>query len=111
MVGNFTEAGLYTTGISTKVTEIGTDLTVTLSHSCILANATGGVINITMPLGITVPEGREWVIKKVDASLNYVNILVQGGDLLDTSPAPYPLKWPGTARTIKKAVGVNWVVL
>lgn len=65
------------------VTTITTDLTATLNHQIIFADCTAGAINITLPLVSQSENGKSYVVKKIDASVNAVTVTAAIGQLID----------------------------
>lgn len=59
-----------------------TTLSGTTDHT-ILVNASGGAVIPTLPAANSVPAGKTYIIKKIDASANAVTITAAGADLID----------------------------
>lgn len=97
-------AGAGTFSVSTK----SSNYTITTSDTVILADATSGSINITLPTASGASSYR-FFVKKIDTSTNTVTILRQGSDTIDG----------GTSALIQVAYvsvtvvsnGSNWYVI
>jgi len=57
--------------------------TVRIDDSTVLADAVGGPVSVTLPPITAFSDGREIVVKKVDASGSLVSVVGFGGDLVD----------------------------
>src|SRR5208283_3784854 len=69
--------------ISTVVVSTAGTYNATSSNGVILVKGSGtAVYNICLPLSSSVP-GREYIIKRIDASANTVSITISGGDTID----------------------------
>jgi len=73
-------AGAVATAIASK----SAAYTITATDSVVTANATGGAFNITLPTAIGV-SGRQYTIKKTDASSNAVTVATTGAQVIDGS--------------------------
>ena len=70
--------GSTATAIKTKTS----DYSLTVSDSIILVDATSGVVTITLPLASSAM-GRQYTVKKLNASANSVKIISSGSDVID----------------------------
>ena len=66
----------------TTITFADTPYSLTDANDMILVNATGGVVNVNLPNGTTAFK-KVYYIKKIDASVNNVDINGTGGDVID----------------------------
>lgn len=82
----FRRAGAWTTqataGEVLSITSKTANYTATATDHTILVDATAGVVTITLPAAAT-NAGREYAIKKIDASANAVTIDANGAELID----------------------------
>lgn len=72
------------TGLLSRVTTT-VDLTLTTSHNFVLADASSGPIIITLPPA-SANGGRDYTIKKADASPNTVTLAADSDDTIDLAP-------------------------
>jgi hypothetical protein len=70
--------GQFLVGIRTITASDSVDA----SDTVILANATGGAVTVTLP-AVATSEGRQLIVKKIDASANAVTIDGAGSETID----------------------------
>jgi hypothetical protein len=98
--------GAISTAIST-ISTVGT-YTVTPRDSTLLVNAVSGVITISLPTCADCT-GRIYVIKKVDSSVNNVNITSAGSESIDGSATRSLTAQYQVIRV--QSNGVNWWII
>lgn len=84
------------------------DYTVSLADFTIACDATGGAINVTLPVASTAT-GQVFVIKKNDASSNFVTIAPTGGDTIDGNP-DFSFRRQNQSMMVQ-STGSTWVIL
>lgn len=94
--------------VAFPITSTDSDLTLTDAHYTVLVNASGGNRTITLPSATGI-NGRIYVVKKIDSSINSVVIQAQTGQTIDgrssfTLSSQY-------ATVIVQAYGGNWYVI
>lgn len=67
------------------ITSVTTNTTLTVSNEMVLANASGAPIVITLPNATTIGNGREFTIKKIDATANIVAVSGISSQTIDGS--------------------------
>jgi hypothetical protein len=95
-------------GISILSQSITGDITLTVNSQVVLADASSGVITVTLPPAAQVPR-KEFHIKKTDASVNKVTITPSGSDTIDTGTS-YDITTQYTSRRIYSD-GSNWWII
>jgi hypothetical protein len=94
--------------VITPVAEFNSDKTLGTDDVSALVNATGGVVTITLPSAVG-NEGKEYRIKKVDASGNAVVISAQVGETIDGSlTQSLPAQWDSM---YVMSSGSNWFII
>ena len=110
--GNNTFTGTNTFGSSVAfpITLVSSDLTLADTHYTVLVDASSGSITITLPDANNVPNGRVYIIKKVDSFTNAVIVRAQSGQTIDNSTNPYSLSNP-FATIVVQVHGGNWYIV
>jgi len=93
---------------STKVTTITANTTLDNTYHVVLADATNGVITITLPSASTC-SGRQYVIKKIDSSTNAVTITPQTGQTIDGQTNISITSQNDLRRIVSN--GTNWYII
>lgn len=70
-------------GLRTAVVTKSANYTATANDQVILVDCTGGAVTITLPAIATANRGKEYRIKKIDASGNAVTVARSGSDTID----------------------------
>jgi len=92
----------------TSIRVITSSTTATATDYTILADATSGVVNITLPVASTVSR-RIYEVKKIDSSANLVSLIASGVDTIDgMSSFSMSVQWQATTV---QSNGTNWFVL
>lgn len=102
-------SGLHiNTSISTAVTSVSADTTLTADHHTVLVDATSGNITITLPTATGI-DGREYIIKKIDSSSNTVTITPQSSQTID-GQSNYVLSAQNKYIEVKAANGNYYII-
>lgn len=80
---------------------------ITATDDFVPADATAAAFNVTLPTAVGIA-GREYTVKKVDASANAVTVVTTGGQTIDGA-ANWPLPGQWDAVTVKSD-NANWYV-
>lgn len=100
----FTVSGSFATAISTKTASY----TATAADHIIIVDATGGNRTITLPSAVGL-DGRQYIIKKKDNSVNNVIIAAAGSETIDgAATVIMSIQWQ--VRTIVSD-GANWMII
>jgi hypothetical protein len=91
-----------------KVTSINTDTTADATTTVYVADASGGVVTVTLPLAANNPD-RQYSIKKTDSSGNVVNVTASGADLID-GLATQAVSFQYESITVASD-GTNWWII
>lgn len=100
---NFSVAG----GTSFNPATVTTSTTLSQANNFVLADATGGVVTITLPSAAGA-RGRVYVIKRMNAGKNLVKIALTGSETLDGGTG-YSLGWQYHVVTVFSD-GTNWLI-
>lgn len=93
---------------SLPITTLSTNTTLDATHYTVLGDATGGAVTITLPAASTCT-GRIYVIKKIDASGNFVIADGNGSETIDgATTLPLNNQWDST---MIQSNGTAWFVL
>ena len=97
-------SGSFATGLSVKASAY----TLGLQDNVVLGNATSGAFTLTLPSAIGII-GRQYILKKIDSSMNAVTIATTGGQTIDgASTASLSTQYQFLAIA---SDGTNWVVI
>jgi len=103
------EGRVYVGGsLSTAYTKKTANYTVTAKDSIIAVDSTLGVLAIALPSAIGIA-GREYTVKKVDNSGNWVSVSCSGADTIDG--VPFKLLNTQYAYLIVVSDGYNWMIV
>jgi len=80
--GKLIVTSLFTSAFFTSISTVTASKTLTAADSVIVADASDGVITLTMPTAIGIA-GRYYYIKKKDSSANVVTIVAAGDQEID----------------------------
>jgi hypothetical protein len=99
-----TVAGSFATAITTKTA----NYSATDADHVIIVDATGGARAITLPSAVGL-DGRQYIIKKKDASANTVSITANGTETIDgAGTILMSMQWQ--VRTLVSD-GANWMII
>lgn len=85
--------------------------TATLDDHVILADASAGNVTITLPATAAI-NGRQYIIKKTDASANTVSIIGTAGDTIDGQASlMVPTQWQSVMIVASATAPIGWLVL
>ncbi len=82
----------------------------TSSDGTILANAAGGAFPVTLPAANSVPAGRRFSVKKIDAGANAVTLTAAGTDKIDNG-ATFALAAANKYVTVECDGVANWWII
>jgi hypothetical protein len=100
----FVVAGSFATAIVTK----GSNYTADATDHIIIGDATSSVRTISLPTAVGIT-GRQYIIKKKDASVNAVVIAADGSETIDgAGSVSLSMQWQ--VRTIVSD-GANWMII
>lgn len=100
---------LWTAGVSKGIRAVSANTTLLSTDHTLLVDATGASRTVTLPAA-AANAGREYVIKKTDATANSVQIDPNGTELLDGSSANRLITATMEALTIQSD-GTSWFVV
>jgi len=105
----FPNSVLHVSGaISTQVTAVSSNITLTQSHSVVLVSASGGAVTITLPSAVGIA-GRQYVIKKDDVTANTVTVDPAGTETIEgVATASLPSQWHWIVII---SDGTNWITI
>jgi len=93
---------------STKVTKITANVTLDNTYHVVLADAQNGAITITLPNASTCA-GRQYIIKKIDSTLNAVTVIPLSGQTIDGQSSISITIQNDLKRIISD--GTNWYII
>lgn len=108
-----TVSDIDTNGMSADILSINSNTTLTASHYTVLVNAASGNVTITLPDipgAAGVDNGRIYVIKKIDSSVNTVTIDADSSDNIDGA-ATYVLTGQYDSVMIQAIPTNTWNIL
>jgi hypothetical protein len=106
----FTGTNTFEGSVAFPITLVSSDLTLADTHYTILVDASSSNTTITLPDVDNVPNGRVYIIKKVDSSTNAVIVQAQSGQTIDNSTGSYSLSNP-FATIVVQAYNGNWYIV
>lgn len=86
-----------------------TTYTITTADYAIGGDATSGTFTITLPTAASAP-GQEFLIVKVDASGNAVNVDANGSETINGVTTPVPLSGEFEFARVQNFLGLYWVL-
>lgn len=92
--------------LATALVATAVAYTVLVTDSTVLADATGGAFNVTLPTAIGI-KGRQYVVKRMNGGGNNVTIACTGGQTIDGA-ATVVLAAQYDRATVQSD-GANWV--
>lgn len=108
LMGEITELEDAVTTGSLQVVSVTASAAIDPSTDCVLANATGGLITLTLPNPTT--QHKQITVRKTDASANPVNVAPHGSELINGGSTPISLG-PANNAVILITTGTDWWTL
>jgi len=94
--------------VATEIRTVTVAMTVLITDSTILADATGGAFAVNLPPAATC-EGRVYVVKRLNAGANAVTVTPAGAETIDG--AATAVLGAQYAVVMLQSDGVNWFIL
>lgn len=94
--------------VSTPIASKTGAYTLVITDNTIKGDATGGAFSLTLPTAVGI-DGREYVLKKVDSSINAVTVATTSSQTIDGSTTYSLLTQYKYVRV--KSDGANWMVI
>ncbi len=96
---------------ATATKRVNASYTATVDDRVLLADAASGGITVTLP-ATTGINGREYIIKKIDASANAVTITGTSGETIDGQPTLVLTgQWQSVLLVASSSSPVGWLIL
>jgi hypothetical protein len=95
-------------GLSTGIVSKTADYTLTSSDSTVTADATSGLVTLTLPTAVG-SAGRQFTLKKIDASVNAVSVATTSSQTIDGA-TNHDLIAQWSTVTVQSD-GSNWIIL
>jgi hypothetical protein len=96
--------GSFSTAITTRTTAYS----ATATDHIIIGNAATGAFNVTLPTAVGIA-GRQYIIKKTDATANAVTVTTTGGQTIDgATTVTISIQWQ--SKTVVSD-GTNWLII
>ncbi len=94
--------------VATAVRAVSAAVTVLITDSTILADATGGAFAVTLP-SAALCKGRQYVVKRMNAGANNVTVTPAGAETIDGAATAVLTAQYMVVRL--QSDGANWVLL
>ena len=95
-------------GAASVVTKTG-NYTLLYSDDYVLANATGGVITMTLPTAVG-HSGQVFEVKRINTNANVVHVQTTSAQTIDGAAPPYDLSSPMAAAQVVSDGSAWWLV-